>query len=114
MKTTLNQFIKRFTVAVLVLASITVANAQSWDAATCRDLCYIVANQGYYIDDVLVAKCHYTIFNNFNTDEGFVTIYSRNVNYDAYGEPSSLSKSGVSSIIMANRRSEGPITIQII
>lgn len=104
---------RRFAMAVLFVVMAIVTNAQKWDAVTCADLCNIVANNGYNIDDILVRKYDYFIVNNFNTDEGFGSIYSRNVNYDAYLEPKSLSKAGVSSIIMANMRSNGPVTVQI-
>lgn len=87
---------------LLVVVSCGVANAQRWDAASCADICYIVDDGGYCIDEVLQHKCGYTLINNINTDQGFGSLYARNVRVDINGNLLGLSKSGTSSVVIAH------------
>lgn len=78
------------------------ATAQSWDAATCYDLCYILLNDGYYVDDILVGKYHYKVEQNESYgDQVFVTFYSKNMELDVYGNIVRFSKTGVSNVVSA-------------
>ena len=93
----------------LIVACVVFANSafgQKWDAATCADICNIVVDGGYNIDEILQSKCGYEHLNNMNAgDDGFLALYALNAQVDIYGNLIGLSKTGVSSIVMAHLNS---------
>ena len=103
----------RFIVTILIaFFAVEFAQAQNWDAATCADICNVVADGGYNIDQVL-QRCGYTHVNNMNAgDDGYLALYSRNACVDINGNLNGLDKRGVSSIVMAYL-SSGPCKIVI-
>ena len=104
----------RFIVAILIaFFTVEFAQAQNWDAATCADICNIVADGGYNIDQVLQSQCGYTHVNNMNAgNDGYLALYSRNARVDINGNLNGLGNKGVSSIVMAYL-SSGPCKIVI-
>ena len=74
-----------------------------WDAATCRDLCQIVLNDGRNIDEILDTGGKYTLVNNANTsDESFISLYALNLVCDIYGNIVRLHKEGISNMVAAH------------
>ena len=97
----------------LALATEAAAPKNTWDAATCADICNIVVDGGHNIDQVLIRGCNYKHENNLTTgDDGFLAMYIRNVRVDPYGNLVGLGNKGVSSVVMAHL-SSGPCKIVI-
>ena len=81
-----------------------VKSLAEWDAATCRDLCRIVLNDGRNIDEILDTGNKYTLVNNANTsDESFISLYALNLVCDIYGNIVRLHKEGISNMVAAHQ-----------
>ena len=81
-----------------------VKSLAEWDAATCRDLCQIVLNDGRNIDEILDTGGKYTLVNNANTsDESFISLYALNLVCDIYGNIVRLHKEGISNMVAAHQ-----------
>lgn len=105
---------KSFIVAfALLLSFVGTACAQSstFRAASCADLCDIVLGANT-TGNVLSAKYHYKLVNNYSQGSGFVTLYSQatvvNVNTS---EVIRLEREGVSNIVLCNNYPGYAVTI---
>ena len=95
-------------ISMMALCLPTLSRAQAWDSATCYDICNIVYNDGYNLDDVLQGKLGYELCNNIDVEDGFMSLYYKNCDVDAYGNLNGLSRQGVSSVIMVHV-TNGPV-----
>jgi hypothetical protein len=90
-----------FVLTLLWAALFTPVQAQqsNWDAATFEDLCILVLNQGYEVENVMGA---YTHVNNLTLDDGygFASLYALNARVDYNGNLLGLTNGGVSNIVI--------------
>lgn len=95
--------LKIWAIILLIGGCFSSAAAQTWDAATCADLCQILLEQGYYIDSELIHQRGYTLQNNVTSDDGsgFMACYSKNVVMTRDGNNIVSLGKGVSSLVMA-------------
>ena len=98
--------VKRYSKALLLTALAVcfpfLGYAQTWDAATCYDICNIVYNDGRNIDEVLQGKYGYKMCDNLSVIDGYMSLYYKNCDVDREGNLISLSRQGVSSVIMVH------------